>query len=135
MSTSRSLSNFDSAPIVVDLLRQVAELFHKFTLDNQVGQRGGDDAGQEVLFGNFAFLAPVHCAFFVGRLTVENVIVLGHAALKDDDLFWGELAFLHLPDQVGRVCRCDARRTEAGHTWNWPIAAAKRSWPSVPQSD
>ena len=67
-----------------------------FTLDNQVGQRGGDNAGQEVFFGNFAFLAAVHRAFFVGRLAVQNVVVLGHAALKDDDLFLGKLALLHL---------------------------------------
>ena len=103
VSTSRSLSNFDSAPIVVDLPRQVAELHDLLPLDNQVGQRGSDDAGQQILLGDFAFLAAVHRAFFVGRLAVENVVVLGHAALEDEDLFLGELAFLDLADQVGEL--------------------------------
>ncbi len=87
----------------IDLAGQIPELHDQFALDHQVSQGSGDNAGQEPLFGHLAFFPAVHGALLVGRLGVQHVVILGHAALKDEDLFLGELAHLHLPDQVGQL--------------------------------
>ena len=85
---------------VVDLLSQVAELPHLFSLTDEVGKRRCNDALEHLVLGDLVGLLPVFGPLFVGGRGLEDVVFLRHPLLVRQQLLHRDSAGLHVGDDA-----------------------------------